>query len=169
MLSSDSTPNHAKWMGSLIVNLQSLELAFRGFLYNCEMGWTRQRGSRFIDDMAEGQQLEENAFTNYDTLRELIKKFNKEVQSRHLNIQVDPAIARIRDSLAHGRIASLSPSLDEPLRLVKYSKPSNNRVDVTDYHVLTGKWFDEQTEMVGKSIQSVVEAMALFEGQKPSS
>ena len=72
MLSSDSTPNHAKWMGSLIVNLQSLELALRGFLYNCEMGWTRQRGSRFIDDMAEGQQLEENAFTNYDTLRELI-------------------------------------------------------------------------------------------------
>lgn len=67
------------------------------------------------------------------------------------------------------RSASLSPLLDEPLRLVKYSKPSNNRVDVTDYHVLTEKWFDEQTEMVVKSIQSVVEAMALFEGQKHSS
>jgi len=67
------------------------------------------------------------------------------------------------------RSASSSPSLDEPLRLVKYSKPSNNRVYVTDSHVLTEKWFDEQTEMVGKSIQSVVEAMALFEGQKHSS
>jgi len=67
------------------------------------------------------------------------------------------------------RSASLSPLLDEPLRLVKYSKPSNNRVYVTDYHVLTEKWFDEQTERVVKSIQSVGEAMALVEAQKHSS
>jgi hypothetical protein len=42
-------------MGTLVVNLQSLEFALRGFLYNEETGW--QNGlnpTAFLDDVKEG-------------------------------------------------------------------------------------------------------------------
>jgi hypothetical protein len=162
MPGSDTTPNHARWMGTLIVNLQSLEFALRGFLYNCETGWTSQRGSRFFENITEGQQLEVNAFTNYDTLAKLIEKYNSRVRSRDSDLQVDGAVARVRDALAHGRIAGLSPSLDEPLRLVKYNKPANGLVRVTDYCILTEEWFDEKGELVAQSIAEVMRAMELF-------
>ncbi len=121
-----------QWMGTLVVNLQSLEFALRGFLYNCEIAWTNQGGPNFLEKIAEGQQLEVNAFTNYDTLAKHIDKYNDEVRPRNIDLAVDPGIARIRDALAHGRIAGLSPSPGEPLRLIKYDKPVSGRVHVTD-------------------------------------
>jgi hypothetical protein len=75
---------------------------------------------------------------------------------------VDRGIARIRDALAHGRIAGLSPSLSEPLRLVKYDKPTDGFVRVTDYCILTKKWFDEKGELVTQSIERGMQAMELF-------
>ena len=164
MPSSNATPDHAQWMGTLIVNLQSLEFALRGFLYNCETGWTKQRGSSFFENITEGRQLAVNAFTNYDTLAKLIEKYNDKVRPRDSGLQVDLVIARTRDALAHGRIAGLSPSLDEPLRLVKYDRPANDLVRVTDYCVLTKDWFDEKILLVTKSIEKVMRAMQLFGG-----
>ncbi len=162
MLGPNAIPNHAQWMGALIVNLQSFEFALRGFLYNCETGWTNQRGSRFFENITEGQQIEVNAFTNYDTLAKLIEKYNNIVRSRDSDLQVEPAIARTRDALVHGRIPGRSPSLDAPLRLVKYDRPADSSVRVTDYCILTEGWFDEKTGLVTKNIQKVIQAMELF-------
>ena len=156
-------PDHVQRMGTLVVNLQSLEFALRGFLYNCETGWTNQGGPSFLENIAKGRQLEVNAFTNYDTLAKLIDKYNSQVRPRYPDLAVDPGIARIRDALAHGRIAGLLPSPNEPLRLVKYSQPANRVVCVTDFHILTKNWFDEKSESVAQSGQKVLRAITLFQ------
>jgi len=155
-------PEHVQWMGTLIVNLQSLEFALRGFLYNDEKQWKNDGGPSFLDGIVKGQVLDENACTNFDTLGKLIDKYNSKVQSKSLDLRVDPAIARMRDALAHGRIAGVSPSTNEPLRLVKYDKPKKGFMCVTDYHVLTKQWFDEKGELIAKSIENVLQAMELF-------
>jgi hypothetical protein len=78
---------------------------------------------------------------------------------------VDLAIVGIRDALAHGRIAGLSPSLDEPLRLVKYGRPANGLVLITDFHVLTKEWFDERIKWVYTNMEKVLKADALFRSE----
>jgi len=162
MSGSNRIPHHMQWMGALVMNLQSFEFALRGFLYNCEKQWTNQGRPDFLESVTEGRQLEENAFTNYDPLAKLIKKYNAKVRPRDAGLAVDPGISRIRDARTHGRIAGLSPSLNETLRLVKYDKPANRLVQVTDFHVLTKEWFDEQGKLVAESIKKVLNADALF-------
>ena len=165
MADGNKIPDHIEWMGKLVVNLQSLEFALRAFLHNCETGWANQGGPSFLDNLTEGQQLEENAFTDYDQLKDLVRKYNHEVESKNTDLKVDPGVVRIRDALAHGRIAGLSPSLNEPLRLVKYDKPTKGRVHVTDYHILTKEWFDEKIKWVYQSIKNVRDADKLFRSQ----
>jgi len=155
-------PEHVQWMGMLVVNLQSLEFALRAFLYNDEKGWENDDGPDFLDDLREGQELEENAFTNFDTLGKLIDKYNNRIRSRSSDLEVDTDIARIRDALAHGRIASRSPSPNQPLRLVKYDKPVKGVVRVTDYCILTKGWFDQMSELVATNAEKVVQGMDSF-------
>jgi hypothetical protein len=145
-------------MGTLVVNLQSLEFALRGFLHNWETGWANQGGPSFLENITEGQQLEENAFTNYDTLRELIDKYNSKVRPTNPDLEVDPGITCIRDALAHGRIASQSPLANVPQRLVKYDRPKDGLVRVTDCYTLTKEWFDEKIKWAYESIKKVSEA-----------
>ncbi len=155
-------PEHMQCMGMLVVNLQSLEFALRGFLYNGETGWTSQDTPNFLENITQGEQVEENAFTDYDTLAELIGKYNKKVGPVDSRLEVDSGIARIRDALAHGRIAGLSPSLKEPLRLVKYDRPANGLVHVTDFYILTREWFDEKIRLAFANIKKVSDADARF-------
>ncbi len=148
-------------MGKLVVNLQSFEFALRGFLYNREQGRTSQGRPGFLEGVTKGQKVEENAFTNYDTLGKLIDKYNGKVRPADASLEVDPGIARIRDAVAHGRIAGLLSSLDEPLRLVKYDKPANGLVRVTDFHILTKDWFDEKIKWVCQNLKKVQQANEL--------
>jgi hypothetical protein len=148
-------------MGTLIVNLQSLEFALRGFLYNCEIGWANKSGADFLGNIEEGQQLEENAFTNYDTLAKLIEKYNSSIRSRDPSLEVDSNIVRIRDALAHGRIASDSPDPSEPNKLVKYDRPKDGYVRVTDCCTLTKEWFDQNIHLVCEDIRRIAKANEL--------
>ena len=69
-----------QWMDALAVNLQSLEFALRGFLYNDEKQWKNSDGPDFLNKIQQGQELEVNAFTDYDTLGKLIDRYNKKVR-----------------------------------------------------------------------------------------
>ena len=152
---------YVQWMGTLVVHLQSFEFVLRAFLYNCETGWIPQDKADFLENVTEGQEVEENAFTNYDQLRELMCKYNEEVQARDIKLTVDMGIVRVRDALAHGRIASLSPSPDAPQRLVKYARPADGIVRVTDFHILRPSWFKKQIEGVCQNIKNVQQASKL--------
>lgn len=147
-------------MGTVLVNLQSLEFALRAFLYNKEVGpkSANPEFEKTIYDFKEGDCVEENAFTNFDTLTELIKKYNDEIASVDKTLCTDEKIVCIRDALAHGRVASESPSTKALQKLVKYDKPKNGRVHVTHCIMLTKDWFGHQIHLVYENIKRVAKA-----------
>ena len=52
-----------------------------------------------------GTDLPENEFTGYDTLGQLIDKYNDQATRRGLQL-VDKTLVEIRDALAHGRVSA---------------------------------------------------------------
>ena len=150
-------------MGRLVVNLQSLEFALRAFLYGHETNWEKAEGPAFLEDIEQGSSVPDNAFTNYDTLPELIAKYNAIVQTEDAGLALDEDLKRIRDALAHGRIASKSPSPEVPSKLVKYDRPRNGNVRVTDCYMLTEEWFHHNINHVLENIEKIVKACALFD------
>jgi hypothetical protein len=150
-------------MGTLVVNLQSLEFALRAFLHNDEIGWQKKETQpEFLEGIAEGDEVPDNAFTNFDTLGQLIEKYNKLVGSTNSEFSVDADLKNTRDALAHGRIASRSPSHDEPQKLVKYDKPSNGKVSVSHCVVLSKGWFDKEIKRIYEAVQKVSKANDTF-------
>jgi hypothetical protein len=158
MQTINEPPTHIVNMGKLIVNLQSLEFALRSFLYNDTTGWKKGGEPTFLEDIKEGDLVPENAFTDYDSLGQLIAKYNKKVRAYDASLCVGEDLARIRDALAHGRIASKSSSMDVSCKLVKYGKPSRGRVKVTNCQTMTKEWFKEQIKLVFTNIQKVCKA-----------
>jgi hypothetical protein len=150
-----------RFMGNLVVNLQSLEFAIRAYLHN-ENARSKQQRSEFgekIYDFKEGDEVEENTFTNYDTLGQLIDKYNKIVELTDSSLCIDKErIVSVRDALAHGRTASESPSADAPQKLIKYDKPVNGKVRITHCDTLDESWFREKIRLVMESIKHVVQA-----------
>lgn len=143
-------------VGKLIVNLHSFEFALRAFL------WNREGGSSwaFLESLCEGDTVPENAFTNYDTLGQLIIKYNAFVSSRFPNLQINPSLVDLRDALAHGRVASSVPS--PPLRLLKFGKPAGGNVNVTHSIVVDDAWLSEQKTRVRLQLEKIMEADQRF-------
>lgn len=143
-------------IGKLIVNLHSLEFALRAFLWNREStsSWA------FLESLREGESVPENAFTNYDTLGQLISKYNAFVSNRFPDLQVAPSLVDLRDALAHGRAASSVPS--PPVRLLKFGRPAGGSVTVTHAIVVDAPWLSEQKTRVRLQLEKILEADQRF-------
>jgi hypothetical protein len=157
---------HALNLGKLVGNFQSLEFALRAFLTNDEIA---QRGSvpksaTDMHKMNEGDIVPENAFTNYDTLRQLIEKYNGTPKILSAGLTIDENLADIRDAIAHGRVSAATPS--SSLQLLKFNKPKNNRVRVTFSVLMTKEWFDEQIKRVYAAVVRVKEANDKLQSSK---
>jgi hypothetical protein len=96
--------------------------------------------------------LPENELTNYNSLRQLIDKYNGTVGKLGLP-PIDETLAEIRDALAHGRVSAALA--DDTLRLLKFSKPANGRVRITFSALLSSDWFTAQKKRVFEAMQSV--------------
>ncbi len=97
---------YAHNMGSLLANFQSLEFALRSFLQ--DQPNARPLGVPWGYDlysMSIGSEIAESELSSYDSLGELIKKYNRYADERGLN-KVDPTLVEVRDALAHGRISA---------------------------------------------------------------
>lgn len=144
-------------LGKLVANMQSLEFALRAFLINDEIA----AGGSFpqsanLQDMNEDNIVPENAFTNYDTLGQLVKKYNSHPKILSAGLTIDETLVDIRDAIAHGRVSGATPS--SSLRLLKFDKPKNHQVKVTFSVLMTKEWFSEQISRVYKAILRVSEA-----------
>jgi len=144
---------HTLGLGKVIVNLHSLEFKLRAFL------WKREGHSswKFLSALREGDTAPENAFTNYDTLNELIEKYNAEAGESFPELCVDPRIVDLRDAIAHGRLGSDVPQ--PPLRLLKFSKPAGGNVKVTNSILVDDQWLSAQTTRVRLEIEKVAKAL----------
>ena len=146
---------HAYSLGKLLANFQSLEFILRAFLWNLPLAPScGVPCGTDIYSLPVGTELDECAFTNYDSLGKLIEKYNLGAGDRRLP-QIDPTLVDIRDALAHGRVST--DSLDQPPRLLKFSCPRNGRVRITFNEQLTQSWFKHQIHRVCEAIQSVRE------------
>jgi hypothetical protein len=156
------TPDeHYSLLGRLVANLQSLEFIMRGFLH--ESAPRRPDGIPHGTDwytFGVGTEVPLDEFTNWDTLGQLIEKFNMEMLRRGDPGLDKDALVTVRDALAHGRVSSASPEGD--MRLLKFDKPGrgNRVVRVTFNQAMTREWFRDQTRAVGQAIRRVYEAMA---------
>ncbi|MBY0498883.1 MAG: hypothetical protein K2P74_04590 [Nitrosomonas sp.] len=147
--------DHAKQLGGLVGNFQSLEFMLRSFLF-------LQNGApegKDIYSFRVGESLPVSELTNWDSLGELIRKFNEEVNKYDL-AKIDKEIVEIRDALAHGRVSACDPS--DNLRLLKFDRPRNNQVKVLFNEAMTESWFVSQKKRVADAIQLVSKAMEVI-------
>jgi hypothetical protein len=98
-------------------------------------------------------ELPESDLTNYDSLGQLIDKYNAVVFTQE-SVGIDRGLVEIRDALAHGRVSAEVTS--DTLRLIKFSKPKNGLVRVTFNALLSEEWFAEQKRRSVEALREVV-------------
>ena len=149
-----SAEDHAKNLGAVILNLHSLEFYLRAFLHH--LPGSRPLGVKWgtsVFALPVGTQLPESEITSYDSLGDLLKRFNREVGSRGIGGPIDVTLVDLRDALAHGRVAR--DRRDNTRRLIKFSRPKNGFVTVTYNEVLTPAWLKKQGRRVVDAIETV--------------
>ena len=149
--------NHALLLGKLIGNLQSLEIGIRVFLHRCSDSSSHQTPTRSHYNLKVGDEVPEDAFTNYDSLGDLIKKYNSIIQSKDPNLVIDISVVQIRDLVAHGRVSAPEPD-ETKLEIVKFGKPSNGKVIVADCATMTDQWLQEKIDFVRSQLEIVAKA-----------
>ncbi len=156
-MKNNSNTNYSDNLGRLITNLHSLEVSIRDFLFTNDFGL--EAATVHVQSLRElkiGQSVSENHFTNYNSLRTLIVKYNEQVSTFASELIVDDDIVNLRDALAHGRVFSFEPS--SPSILLKFSKPKNGNTEVEFMAIMTRDWFDEQIKWTQNELKKVVEA-----------
>jgi len=153
----DEADKHALNLGRLVGNIQSLEFALRAFLVNDEIA----SGASFaqsvnLQDMNVDDIVPENAFTNYDTLGQLIRKYNSHPKIISAGLNIDETLVDVRDAISHGRVSAVTPS--SSLRLLKFDKPKNHQAKVAFSVLMTNEWFGEQISRFHNAILRVSEA-----------
>ena len=151
---------HALNLGKLTGNFHSLEFALRAFLLEYDEVAER-KAKRFpqsvtLHDLNQGDVVPDNAFTDYDTLGQLIDKYNGNPKVLSAGLTIDRSLVDIRDAIAHGRVSGLKP--EPPLKLLKFGKPRNHRVRVTFSVEINKEWFSKQVSRVYEALVKVVEA-----------
>jgi hypothetical protein len=145
---------HALSLGKLLVNFQTLELLLRGYLKNLA-GPTPALEDMYSREV--GDMVPLNAVTNFDSLGDLVRKFN--ASRPDVQPKIDAEVVELRDALVHGRISSAGHL--EQLRLIKYSKPLRgaNQVAVVYKAPVTEEWFVNNIALVVAAMAVVWDAL----------
>jgi hypothetical protein len=139
---------HASGIGKLVGNFQTLECVLR--IYLCE---DRHEPINFPEPGS--QHVQETHLTNFDTLGELIDKYNATLDASTKPFQIDRSVVAIRDAIAHGRVISNAP--EPPIRLFKFNRPRNGVVTLAFDQLLDEKWFADSRELVSREVHKVVD------------
>jgi len=144
---------HIKLLGSLVANLQSLEFVLRAFIHKYH---NHEEPSVDLSCLKKGDRVPINSLTNYDSLGQLVNKYNSIVEAQAPTCQLDSAVVPIRDMLAHGRIASTSP--DRPMHLLKFGKYQGEEVPVEESVNIDAEWLRSKGILVFEQVDKVQQA-----------
>ena len=119
-------------------------LVHRDLLVRVAVEWLDEQGEQkpIIGPYGEGEWVRRTPITDPDPLGPMLIRFNELVpEEDRLDVE---RLVRLRDTLAHGRIASRE--LNSPMDLVKFArKPdSAGRIQVETVLVMTDQWFEAQ-------------------------
>ncbi|MBN4071972.1 hypothetical protein JYT83_00990 [bacterium AH-315-F18] len=156
-MSEDDWPTS---FGKLSGNIRSLEFALRAYIGNT----TRVPTDPTIhyENMNVGDVVTLDAFTNYDSLGQLIDKYNDHVATIEPKYIISGDVVDIRDALAHGRIAAATPTSD--LLLLKFSRPKKGDTTVTVTHAqrVSKAWLATKIKETHDTLMNVVQANQLI-------
>lgn len=152
--------DHALKLGKLLGNLQSLEALLRVYLLKIgEKAKPPKSIQHAYWNLRVGDVIDEDEFSNYDTLGTLIRKFNDDVEKRDRALRVDAVVVEVRDVLAHGRVAGDEEDTTT-LRIVKFGKPVGGHATVVVSSLMDDAWFEkhipislDQILKVGKALE----------------
>lgn len=148
---------YLKRLGTLVGNLHALESVLRYFLLEHNKGCEPMVD---IQNLAVGDRVPSNSFTNYDSLGKLVDKFNKVVCSRCRSYCVDRTVVGIRDMIAHGLVSGQSPDL--PFELLKFGPERDGHVTLEHRVTLDECWLSSGISLIKKQIYNVVSASKGF-------
>jgi hypothetical protein len=148
--------NHVMYLGKVIGNLHSLEIALRLFLDRLNPGPYLPAGKSYYQLQA-GDSVPENAFTNFDTLGDLVDKYNEAICKKDTALLIDRSVVQLRDLLAHGRVSADAPD-ETRLAIIKFDRPQNGSVRVTDCAQMTEKWFKDRIDFARAQLEKVEQA-----------
>lgn len=140
-------------LGAVVENFHALEFLLRAFLQ--KQPSARPLGfppGTDIYAFPVGSELPESELTSYDSLGELISKFNQAMIACGKPV-LDSTLVDIRDAIAHGRVSSRTKQ--GYLRLLKFDRPSGGKVRVVFNQELNEAWFKVQTERLWAAIEIV--------------
>ena len=149
----------AQRLGELHGSLLSLELVLRAFLLNYQFAFSQPGGvAAVFPELAKLETLQaddwvtENPFTNWDSLGDVIQRYNCATASLAPRVRIDPGLNDLRDVLAHGRL--FAGSAEGAFQLVKFGRPQGGRVRVLCSISLTDSWFKEHIRSVNTALQT---------------
>ena len=139
-------------LGKIVSNLQALECILRMLLKdaNGEVTLTKYYNLKVNDEVIE------DSFTNYDTLSQLIRKYNSLVSVVDRTLCISDEVVSLRDVIAHGRVFSINPNPLHPYLLLKFDKPVNGKVKVTYSEEMNSGWYEKNNELTYKQVEVVI-------------
>ena len=140
-------------LGKLVNNMQSLEFILRGCLFEDEIAQRISSQLTSEPKFTKGEVLPKNAYTNWDSLGKLIRKYNSLPISN--GFEIDKDLVEIRDAIAHGRVFLYSETGD--IQLVKFNKPVGNEVEVEFSAWMTEDWVGKQNDRFYEAVRKVAE------------
>jgi hypothetical protein len=158
---SASPEQYPLMVGKMVSNLASLEFALRTVIYLNETPPSRRSPiAKPLTDLRAGDKVDANAITSWDSLRDLVRKYNE----RNPSSRISESLVELRDALAHGRILTDDPKKD--LQLIRFSRPSDGKVIVEIAQTMSFEWLGQQIHLLHDAVKVVHQRMLdLSKGQ----
>lgn len=141
---------HIDGLGRLVANLQSIEFMVRIVLSRLPgaVAYGIPKGTNTYS-YAVGSDLPENDVTNYDSLGQLIDRYNAHNDVKKEGAIISRDLVELRDILAHGRVSTV---FRVPMDLIKFSRPNGGRVTVVCNVTMDEPWFEKNLALTRNSI-----------------
>lgn len=152
--------DHILWLGRLVGNFHSLEVVLRAYLIGIAHKEGKPVGPPYWS-LNVGDVVASDEFTDYDSLGQLIDRFNDDVATRDSTLSVDRRVVDIRDLLAHGRVAALKEDLSD-MKIIKFSRPDRNREAVVASALMSEAWYRSNVKLVYDETMKVHTAFTRF-------
>ena len=142
---------HLRLVGTIILNLQALELTMRLFLLKAH--------KQFIDwPKPTDTYVRENYVTNYLSLEPIIDGYNQALSgAEKQKFTVDKAVVAVRDFIAHGRLVTLDENF--PATLWKFGRPKDAKVPASNI-TLTKDWLIKTSNHIDAQRSKVFECFS---------
>jgi hypothetical protein len=138
---------YAANLGKIVANLHALEFSIRIFM--CDIHRENYTLPHAGDTMVPLSHL-----TNFDTLGQLIQKYNACLLPNERQYEVDPEIVGIRDAIAHGRAVGIQGVFT----LYKFGRPNHvGMVPVEFSQELDHVWVNDTLKNTDAFLENIKE------------